>query len=142
VESREVEGGWLVRFAHGEDIVGGMLGFACARAIGAAWVNMLGAIEDPELGYYHLETRRYTRRVFAGDWEITAIVGNLGWLGDTPVLHAHATIGGPDFTTRGGHLFAGRAGATCEVFVRDLKTRLERGRDESIGLALWQLGGR
>jgi predicted DNA-binding protein with PD1-like motif len=141
VDSRKIDGGWIVRFAHGEDIVGGMLGYARAQKIGGAWVNMLGAIEDPELGYYHLDSKSYTRRVFPGDWEITAIVGNLGWLGETPVLHAHATIGGPDFTTRGGHLFAGRAGATCEVFVRDLGTKLERARDESIGLALWRLGG-
>src|SRR5258708_24192486 len=97
---------------------------------------MLGAIEDPELGYYHLDSRTYTRRTFPGDWEITAIVGNLAWNGDTPVLHAHATIGGPDFSTRGGHLFAGRAGATCVVFVRDLGTRVARAPDPSLGLAL------
>ena len=39
----------------------------------------------------------------------------------------------------GGHLFAGKAGAACEVFVRDLKTRIERVRDEDIGLPLWRL---
>lgn len=140
METRDVAGGWLLRFAHGEDIVGGVLDFARARKVPGAWVNMLGAIEDPELGYYHLDTKSYTRRVFPGDWEITAIVGNLGWLADAPVLHVHATIGGPDFTTRGGHLFAGRAGATCEVFLRDLATSLTRARDEGIGLALWNLG--
>jgi predicted DNA-binding protein with PD1-like motif len=139
VESVRVHGGWLVRFSHGEDIVAGMLDFARHEKIGGAWINMLGAIEDPELGYYHLDTRQYTRRSFPGEWEITAIVGNLAWLGDTPVLHVHATIGAPDFSTRGGHLFAGRAGATCEVFVRDLGTELTRARDEAIGLALWNL---
>jgi predicted DNA-binding protein with PD1-like motif len=139
MESKAVEGGWLVRFTHGEDIVAGLLGLARERSIPGAWVNMLGAIEDPELGYYHLDSRTYTRRTFPGDWEITAIVGNLAWNGDTPVLHAHATIGGPDFSTRGGHLFAGRAGATCEVFVRDLGTRVSRAPDPDIGLALWSL---
>jgi len=139
MESKAVTGGWLVRFRHGEDIVGGMLAFAREKAIGGAWVNMLGAIEDPELGYYHVAEKSYTRRVFPGDWEITAIVGNLAWNGDTPVLHVHATLGGPDFSTRGGHLFAGQAGATCEVFVRDLGVRLERAADPGIGLALWDL---
>ncbi len=55
------------------------------------------------------------------------------------MLHVHATIGGVDGATRGGHLFAGKAGATCEVFVRDLGVRLERAMDESIGLALLHL---
>jgi len=139
MEAKAVEGGWLVRFMDGEDIVAGLLGFARERKIEGAWVNMLGAIEDPELGYYHLDSRTYTRRTFPGDWEITAIVGNLAWNGETPVLHAHATIGAPDFSTRGGHLFAGRAGATCEVFVRDLGTRVSRAPDPDIGLALWKL---
>ena len=136
---RTVEGGWLIRFHHGEDIVAGMLEFARARHVEGAWVNMLGAIEEPELGYYHLDTKSYTRKTYPGDWEICAIVGNLGWRDDTPVLHVHATIGGVDGSTRGGHLFSGKAGATCEVFVKDLGRRLERGMDDAIGLALWKL---
>jgi predicted DNA-binding protein with PD1-like motif len=136
---KKVHGGWLVRFRHGDDIVNGMLAFAREHSIQGAWVNMLGAIEEPELGYYHVDTKSYTRKTYPGDWEITAIVGNLGWRDDTPVLHVHATIGGVDGETRGGHLFAGKAGATCEVFVRDLGVRLERAMDEGIGLALWKL---
>jgi len=139
MQSRAVEGGWLVRFAHGDDVVGGLVEFARAQGIEGAWVNFLGAIEDPELGYYDLPTKSYTRRSFPGDWEIMGAVGNLGWLGETPVLHVHVTISGQDFAAKGGHLFAGKAGATCEVFVRDLKTRIDRERDEGIGLALWRL---
>jgi predicted DNA-binding protein with PD1-like motif len=139
MESRKVKGGWLVRFAHGDDIVGGLVGFAGAEGIEGAWVNLLGAIEDPELGYYHLPTKSYTRRSFTGDWEIMGAVGNLARLGETPVLHVHITISGADFKAFGGHLFAGKAGAACEVFVRDLKTRIERVRDEDIGLPLWRL---
>jgi predicted DNA-binding protein with PD1-like motif len=136
-----VEGGWLIRFHHGDDIVQGVLDFARRHAIEGAWVNMLGAIEEPELGYYDLATREYLRQRFAGDWEITAIVGNLARFEGEPVAHLHATIGGRDFTTRGGHLFAGRAGATCEVFVRDLGVPLRRARDEAVGLPLWSLAG-
>ncbi len=139
MEWKSVREGFVIRFHHGDDIVAGLLDFARAHDVEGAWVNALGAIEDPELGYYHLDRRAYTRQVFPGDWEITAIVGNLGRLDGEPALHLHATIGGPDFATRGGHLFAGRAGATCEVFLRDLGGRLERGRDEAIGLPLWRL---
>jgi hypothetical protein len=139
VQSCAVSGGFLVRFAHGEEVVNGLLDFARQHSLRGAWVNLLGAIEHPELGYYDLPTKSYTRRSFPGDWEIMGAVGNLAWLGDSPVLHVHLTISGPDFAARGGHLFAGRAGATCEVFLWDLGTPLERARDESIGLALWKL---
>ena len=132
--------GFLIRFHHGDDIVQGLLDFARGHGIEGAWVNALGAIADPELGYYHLETKSYTRTVFPGEWEITAIVGNLGRMEDgAPALHVHATIGAPDFSTRGGHLFAGRAGATCEVFLRDLGRPLRRAKDEAVGLPLWKL---
>jgi len=140
MEWQPVREGYLIRFHHGDDVVAGLLEFARARGIEGAWVNALGAIADPELGYYHLETKSYTRQVFAGEWEIASIVGNLGRFEDgTPALHVHATIGGTDFTTRGGHLFAGRAGATCEVFLRDLGRPLRRVKDEAIGLPLWRL---
>jgi predicted DNA-binding protein with PD1-like motif len=139
VESKTVEGGWLIRFAHGDDVVNGLLDFARGNSIKGAWVNLLGAVEDPELGYYDLPTKSYTRRSFPGDWEIMGAVGNLGWLAENPVFHVHVTIAGPDFAAKGGHLFAGKAGATCEVWIRDLKTDLVRARDESIGLALWRL---
>ena len=138
---KAVREGFVIRFLHGEDVVGGLLEFARTHGIEGAWVNALGAIADPELGYYHLDRREYTRQVFPGEWEITAIVGNLGRFGDDPVLHVHATIGAVDFTTRGGHLFAGRAGATCEVFLRLLNTRLERKLDPGVGLNLWALDG-
>lgn len=136
---KAVREGYVIRFQHGEDLVGGLLAFARTHAIEGAWVNALGAIADPELGYYHLDRCAYTRQVFAGEWEITAIVGNLGRHEGEPVLHVHATIGGVDFTTRGGHLFAGRAGATCEVFLRLLGVPLERKLDPEMGLILWSL---
>jgi predicted DNA-binding protein with PD1-like motif len=140
MEWQAVREGYLIRFHHGDDVIAGLLAFARARDVEGAWVNALGAIADPELGYYHLETKSYTRQVFSGEWEIASIVGNLGRLEDgAPALHVHATIGGTDFTTRGGHLFAGRAGATCEVFLRDLGRPLHRVKDEAIGLPLWLL---
>lgn len=140
MEWKAVRAGFVIRFAHGDDVVAGLLAFARDRGIEGAWVNALGALEDPELGYFHLDTRTYTRQVFPGDWEIAALVGNLGRLEGEPALHVHAVIGGTDFSTRGGHLFAGRAGATCEVFLRDLGGPLTRARDEEIGLPLWSLG--
>lgn len=139
MESIATDGGWVVRFQKGDDIVGGLLAFARDHSIQGAWINALGAIEDADLGYYDLEARSYTRHVFHGDWEITGLVGNLGWHGSEPVLHTHCTIGGREHEVRGGHLFAGKAGATCEVFVRNLGVRLNRARDENIGLALFQL---
>ena len=137
---QSVREGYVIRFQHGDDVVKGLLDFAAARNIEGAWVNALGAIGDPELGYYHLDTKSYTRQVFPGEWEIAAIVGNLGRFEDgSPALHVHVTIGAVDFSTRGGHLFAGVAGATCEVFLRDLGRRIVRKKDEAIGLPLMSL---
>ena len=141
MDEQRVEGGWLLRFHRGEEIVSGLLAFARDRGLQGGWVQGLGAVEDAELGYYDLDTKEYLRQTFPGDWEIAALVGNLGWANDEPAAHLHAVLGSRDFTARGGHLFRGRVGATCEIFVRDLGSRLERGPDSETGLNLWRLRG-
>ena len=67
MEWQPVREGFVIRFHHGDDLVTGLLDFARAHDVQGAWVNALGAIEDPELGYYHLDTNTYTRQVFPGE---------------------------------------------------------------------------
>ena len=111
------DGGWVVRFTHGEEIGGCVRPRARIKGGGS---TCSARSRSPKLGYYHLDTRstRAGRSPATGRSRRSSATS----AGSTrrPVLHVHTTIGGPDFSTQGGHLFAGRAGATCEVFVRDL----------------------
>ena len=136
----DVKQGYLLRFFCGEEIVGGLTAFARERKIQAAWVQALGALTSAELGYYDLAAHAYLKQRIEEEVEIASLVGNLSRLEDDIIAHLHATLGRRDFSTLGGHLFEGVAGATVEVAVMNFPgVRLERARDEEIGLNLWKL---
>ena len=45
--------------------------------IGCAWIQGIGALENPDIGYYSLETKSYQHKIFAGDYELTSLIGNI-----------------------------------------------------------------
>lgn len=136
----DVPGGHLIRFFHGEEIVSGLVAFAKSANLTAAWVQALGALSRAEIGYYDPEARKYERLAIEEDVEVTGLIGNLSLVEQEPFAHLHVTLGRRDFSTLGGHLFRGEAGATVEVLLLAFAgAKLERARDEEIGLNLWAL---
>ena len=91
------------------------------------------------LGYYELATRTYTRKTFAGDYELVNLTGNFSQVERQPFPHCHVTLGGPDFQTISGHLFQGRVAITCELSVTPFPVTLPRTRHPEVGLNLWDL---
>jgi uncharacterized protein len=132
--------GYLIRFHRGEEVYSGLVAFARAAGITAAWVNGLGAMSAAELGYWDAEEQRYLRLPVAEEVEVAALVGNLARCEGEPIPHLHATLTRRDFSALGGHLFRGVVGATVEVRVRNYPgLALERTRDAAVGLNLWSL---
>ena len=128
----------VVSLARGDDIRSSVEGLAADRGLVGAKLSAIGAIEDPELGYYELPKQTYLRNLFSGIWELVSFQGNISLLDGRPFMHAHAAIGGPDGSTRGGHLFDGRVGVVMELFVEPLETPLPRIPCPAIGLPRWE----
>ena len=42
-----------------------------------AWLNGIGAIEDPEVGFYCIDEKSYHRKQFQGEYELTSLIGNI-----------------------------------------------------------------
>jgi predicted DNA-binding protein with PD1-like motif len=127
---------FLVRLEPDADIPAGIAQAAADLRIDAGSVSGIGAGYDWELGYFDRGTREYVRQAFAGEWEILSLSGNLAIKEGRPFPHVHIILGGRDFRTVGGHLFAGRVGATCELVIRKLPGYLSRTQDEATGLFL------
>lgn len=115
--------------------------FAAARGIGLAEVSAIGAVADPELGYYDLARKQYVRKVFAGDWELASLQGNITIKDGKPFLHAHVVLGGPDFAAVAGHLFDAKVAVVVEAFMRPHGGRIERSFIEEVGLHCWAIEG-
>jgi predicted DNA-binding protein with PD1-like motif len=130
---------YVVRLDTGEEIFGSVAAFAADRRIDAASVSGIGAAYDVVLGYFDRVTKSYTRRTVAEECEIVSLAGNISVKEGAAFPHLHVALGLPDFTMLGGHLFEGRAGATCEIVVRPFGGYAQRRHDPTTGLYLLDL---
>ena len=136
---KELSDGFLVRLENGEEIRAGLAELMQRYGIGSGFVTGLGAIMDPEMGYYVLDEKRYVTRSLEGEYELVGLTGTLSWFDGDPFPHIHTMLTGPDFLALGGHCFEATASATVEMLVRSTRDRVDRSMDERIGLHLMQL---
>jgi hypothetical protein len=94
---------FLLKFAHGEDLLQEIAQFAINNNIKAAWLQFLGAVkqgkmvtgpEKPQLPPVPVWQE------FSQAWEVIGL-GNLFWEGDTPRLHIHGALGKGEATLMG-----------------------------------------
>jgi predicted DNA-binding protein with PD1-like motif len=130
---------WQLRLMPGEEIVGTLAGFVRSRHIKSGFLTAIGAAEDITLGCFDPKTRTYHKRLFKGDNEVAALVGNVAWVGKSPVCHIHAVISTPRLAAFAGHLFSGAVTVTLEVALAPGTRRLARKPDPLSGLNLLAL---
>jgi len=142
MESREENGIVFARLDEGRDIHEQLKELAARHNVRTAVIpEGVGMLEDPELGYFNVETKKYENKVFAGCWELVSLQGNFSRLAEDgePILHLHAGLGGRDHKLIGGHLHAGKVRVTGEIVLRRLpNVTAERVKDAKYGLNLLQ----
>ncbi|MDO8571741.1 MAG: DNA-binding protein [bacterium] len=137
---RETDNRLIVGLERGEDLRSSIETLSVQFRIESAYVSAIGALKDPELGYYDLSKKEYIRRRFLGIWELISLQGNISLYNTTPLFHAHVSIGGSDFQVFGGHFFNGTIGVVAEIHITPMPTPLHRLYCESIGLPRWEPG--
>jgi predicted DNA-binding protein with PD1-like motif len=131
---------YLVRLERGEEAVANLKHFADRYRIGFAAIHAIGTFERVTLGYYDAEAKTYRNESLDEPVEVLNLTGNIARGEDGErIVHAHVTVGRPDYTTRGGHLVEGVVGPTLEVVVETAPVTIRRRHDPDIGLALWDL---
>ena len=136
---QEMGGGYLVRLYRGEEIRAGLSELMERQEIGAGFVVGLGAVTNPDLGYYVLDEKRYVERQFEGEFELASLTGSLSWHDGEPFPHIHVMLTGAEFHSFGGHCFEATTSATVEMWVAADRQRVTRALDDAIGLHLMQL---
>ncbi|HTW90159.1 MAG TPA: PPC domain-containing DNA-binding protein [bacterium] len=130
---------WQLRLMPGEEIIETLAGFVRSRRIRSGFLTGIGAADNITLGCFDPKTRTYHKRLFEGDHEVAAVVGNVAWVGKNPACHIHAVISNPRLTTFAGHLFSGKVTVTLEVTLVPGTRRLVRKPDPLSGLNLLTL---
>jgi predicted DNA-binding protein with PD1-like motif len=125
---------------RGEEIIASITKYAEDHSIHAGSIMGIGAATDVTLRYYDLASRAYKDRIFAEDYEILSLSGNISLLKGKPFTHIHIALGKSDFGVIGGHLGSATVAVTCEVILDASDAFIERQFDDRIGLSLWKCG--
>ena len=127
----------MLRIDKGEYINKTILDVASFYNLKFGWINGLGAIMDPELGYYDLKNKEYIKKTIIGEFELTSLVGNLTLKEGDLFVHSHITFSDINFNAYGGHLFDCKIAAAGEFLIFRSPTEINRKYDDEIGLYTW-----
>ena len=128
-----------VAFEPGDEVMKGLEAVAKSEHLTAAHFTAIGALRGVTLGFFDLGRRDYQRIVVDQQCEVVSLIGNVALDGEAPKIHAHAVVGLPDGTTRGGHLLEAWVEPTLEVVIVEEPRHLQRKTDARTGLPLLDL---
>jgi len=139
MEYKKTNFGYFVRLLRGEEVIACLISLAEKERIQSGFLFGLGAVANPKLGYYDLNSKEYQSETFEGEFEIVNLTGNISQSDDKPFIHAHLTISDEECRAFGGHLFSAQIHATGEITILDFGLPVSRKLDQEIGLKLLDL---
>ena len=138
MEYRKFPQGYVVRLDPGEEIVERLTELVDREGIQLGSVSALGASNDVTIGIFSTVEKKYSSRRYQGDFEISALVGNVSRKDGAPYLHLHITIGDPvTGQVHAGHLSSAVISATLELFLQVWDGQVGRRFSEDVGLNLF-----
>jgi hypothetical protein len=78
----------------------------------------------------------YKKIPITGQHEVIGMSGDIALYQGKPVVHTHMLVGGPDGTTRGGHVLAAYVSPTLEVMVTVDPVTMQKRFDPDTDLTL------
>ena len=119
MEYRKFPQGYVMRLDPGEEIVEQLTALVNRENVRLGSVSALGAAGDVTIGIFNTREKQYHSRRYQGDYEISALVGNVSRKEGEPYLHLHITIGNPvTGEVHAGHLTSAVISATLELFLQ------------------------
>ena len=131
--------GYVMRLDPGEEIVEQLTALVERENVQLGSVSALGAADDVTIGIFKTQEKKYYSQRYQGDYEISALVGNVTRMGGKPYLHLHITIGNPvTGEVHAGHLTSAVISATLELFLQVWDGDVDRRFSDTVGLNLFE----
>ena len=127
---------YLLEFRTDQEVMQGLLAFACKHKLVTGHLTGIGAISHAVIGYFDPETKAYLRHPEHGQAEVLSLTGNLALDNDEPFFHIHVALGLRDGSARGGHLFEATVRPTVELVLTTYPKAVRRKIDPETGLPL------
>lgn len=139
MEYRKFSQGYVLRLDPGEEIVASLTRLVEQEQVQLGSVTAIGAANDVTIGIFRTQEKQYHARRYQGDYEISALVGNVTRKEGEPYLHLHITIGNPvTGEVHAGHLTSATISATLELFLQVWDGQVGREFSDQVGLNLFR----
>ena len=139
MEYRKFEQGYVLRLDPGEEVVEQLTALVERENVRLGTVSAIGAANDVTMGIFNTWEKQYHSWRFQGDYEISALVGNVTRQEGKPYLHLHITIGNPvTGKVHAGHLTSCTISATLELFLQVWDGEVGRKFSDQVGLNLFE----
>jgi len=136
MEFRRFGTAYVLRLDKGEEIVETLKSFCRANSIKLASISGIGAVSPVTLGLFETGPKRYVADTLSGDFELSALSGNVTTMNGDVYVHLHAAVSDLQHQTYGGHLSSAVVSATVELIVMNIDGTVDRAFSEEIGLNL------
>jgi uncharacterized protein len=133
------EGGqkeYAVIFSTGDEAYSGLRAFAQKYNITSAHFTAIGAVSGATLAWLDVSRKQYKVMPFVGQMEVVSMSGDIALSQGKPFVHAHAVLGLPDETTRGGHVVELLVRPTLEVMVTVDPKSMQRVHDPETDMTI------
>jgi uncharacterized protein len=137
MEYRKFDQGYVLRLDPGEEVVASLTRLVAEEQVQLGCVSALGAANDVTIGIFDTVKKEYCSRRCQGQFEISALVGNVTRKDGEPYLHLHITFGNPvTGEVYAGHLSSCTISATLELFLQVWDGQVGRAFSDTVGLNL------
>ena len=138
MDYRSFDQGYVLRLDPGEEVMSCLTRLVEREDIELGSVSALGAANDVTIGIFDTQCKQYQSQRYQGQYEISALVGNVTRQEGKPYLHLHITIGNPvTGKVHAGHLTACTISATLELFLQVWDGQVGRKFSDTVGLNLF-----
>ncbi len=142
MKSKNFNGGTVLVFETGDEVVSTLTKFAKERSLSAAHFTAIGAFSDAALGYFDLQRKDYLKNEVKEQVEVVSLIGDIALDKGQPKVHAHVVVGKRDGAAMGGHLLEAHVRPTLELVLEHAGEQWKRKFDPESGLALIDLGAK
>jgi uncharacterized protein len=127
---------YAVIFYQGDEAFPGLVEFAEKYHVTSAHFTAIGALNGATLGWFDPQRKMYKKILIEGQHEVIGMIGDITLYQGKPVVHTHMVVGGPEGTTRAGHVLAAYASPTLEVMVTVDPITMQKRFDPATDLTL------
>jgi predicted DNA-binding protein with PD1-like motif len=133
---------YAVIFYQGDEVYSGLQEFAEKYHVTCAHFTAIGALDDATVGWFDPQRKMYKKIAINGQHELIGMSGDIALYQGRPVVHTHMVVGGPDGTTRAGHVLEAYASPTVEAMVTIDPITMQKRFDPATDLTLIDPGSK